>query len=70
VVSSLQEIDGFVTDAIDQPVFLRDAARPAPGQYIPQRLRLSWAFERVAHYGLNQIEDADRHAPLTIHPGP
>ena len=70
VVSSLQEIDGLVTDAIHQPVFLCDTARPAPGKHIFQRFGLSRTFERIPHHCLNEIEDSDRDAALVFDPEP
>ena len=70
VVSGLQEVDRFVTDAIHQPVFLRDTARPAPGKYILQRFGLARAFERVSHDCFNQIENPDCSGTLVFHPEP
>ena len=68
MVSSLQEIDGFVTDAIHQPVFLCDSARPAPGKYIFERFGFPRTFERVSHDSVNQIENPDCGAALRFHP--
>ncbi len=68
MVSSLQEIDGFVTDAIHQTVLLCDSARPAAGKYIFERFGLPRTFERVSHDCLNQIEDPDCSGALAFHP--
>ena len=70
VVSGLQEIDGFVTDAIYQPVFLRDTSRPAPGEHILEWFGLTRAFEGVSHDCINEIEDPDRRGTLAFHPEP
>jgi hypothetical protein len=70
VVSGLQEIDGFLADAIYQPVFLRDTARPTPGEHILERFGFARAFERVSHDCVNQIEDPDCSGTLVFHPEP
>jgi hypothetical protein len=44
MVTGLKEIDGFVTDAVYQTVFLRDAPRPTTGEQISKRL----GFARAA----------------------
>jgi hypothetical protein len=68
VVSSLQKIDSFVTDAIHQTVFLCDSARPAAGKYIFERFGFPRTVERISHDCLNQIEDPDCSGALTFHP--
>ena len=70
VVSGLQRIDGFVSDAIHQPVFLCDTARPAPGEHILERFGFAGAFERVSHDCVHQIEDPDYSGTLVFHPEP
>ena len=70
VVSGLQEIDGTVTDAIHQSVFLCDTARPAPGKHVLERFGFAGAFEGVSHDCLNQVEDPDRSGTLVLHPEP
>ena len=70
VVSGLEEIDGFVSDAIHQPVFLCDTPRPAPGKHIFKWFGLSKAFEWISHDCFNQIEDSDCNATLAFHPKP
>ena len=68
MVSSLQEIDGLVTDAIHQSMFLCDSARPAPGKYMFERFGFARTFERISHDCLNQIEDPDRSGALAFDP--
>jgi hypothetical protein len=70
MVSGLQEIDGFVTDAIHQPVFLCDTARPAAGEHMLERFWFAGAVERVSHDCLNQIEDSDCSGTFVLHPEP
>jgi hypothetical protein len=70
VVSGLQEIDSFVTDAIHQPVFLRDTARPAPGKHILERFGFAGSLEGISHDGVNQIENPDCNRTLVFHPEP
>jgi hypothetical protein len=53
VESSLQEIDGCITDTIDQPVFLRNPPGPTAREQISERLGLACSSEGVAHHCLN-----------------
>ncbi len=59
MVSSLEEIDGFIRDAVHQPVFLADTTRPAACQYISERLWLSQPLEWISHHRLHQIHHPD-----------
>jgi hypothetical protein len=70
VVPSLEEIDCFIGDAVDQPVFLSDTPRPTAGEHILQRFGLSRAFERIRHDCLNEFEDSDGGAALVFDPKP
>jgi len=70
VISRLQEIDRFISDAVDQPVFLSNASRPTTSQHVFQRLGFSQAFKRIPHDRLNKIEDSDRDAALVPDPKP
>ena len=70
VVSSLEEIDGLVGDAVHQPVFLSDTPRPTAGEYILQRFGLSRAFERIPHDCLHEVEDSNSDAALVLKPKP
>ena len=49
VVSSLEEIDCRIGDAVYQAVFLSDAPRPTTSQHVFQGFGLSQAFERIPH---------------------
>ena len=68
VVSSLEEIDGHVRDAIHQTVFLRDTPRPAPGKHIFQGFGLSGTFEWVSHDCIDQVEHSNGNVTLALHP--
>jgi len=70
VVPGLQEIDSFVTDAIHQPVFLCDPARPAPGKHVFERFGFTRTGERVSHDCINQVENSDCNSALAFHPEP
>ena len=68
MVSSLKEINGLVCNPVHQAVFLSDAARPTPRQYISQRFGLSWPFKGVAHDRLYEIQHPDCSAPFGFDP--
>jgi hypothetical protein len=59
MVSSLEEINGFIRDTVHQPVFLADTARPAACQHISKRLRLSQPLEWIPHHCLDQFQNSD-----------
>jgi hypothetical protein len=56
VVSSLEEINGFIRRTVHQPVFLANTTRPAACQHISKRLRLSKPLEWIPHHRLNEIQ--------------
>ena len=68
VVSSLEEINGFIRDTVYQPVFLADTPRPAACQHISERLRLSQPSKWISHHGLDQIQDSDCGAAFGLDP--
>jgi hypothetical protein len=68
MVSSLEEINSFIRDTIHQSVFLADTARPAAGQHISERLRLSQSLEWIAHHCLDQIQHSDCDAAFSFDP--
>ena len=68
VVSSLEEINGFIRDTVHQPVFLADTTRPAACQHISKRLRLSQPLEWISHHCLDQIQHSDRGAAFGFDP--
>jgi hypothetical protein len=68
MVSSLQEINGFIRDTVDQPMFLTDTTRPAPCQHISERFRLSESLEWISHHGVDQIQHSDCSATFGFDP--
>ena len=68
MVSSLEEIDCPVGDAVHQSVFLSDTPRPTPGENIFQRFGLSRAWERIPHDCLHEVEYSDRDTMLVFDP--
>jgi hypothetical protein len=59
MVSSLEEIDGFIRDTVHQTVFLADTTRPATCQQISEKLRLSQPLEWIPHHCVDQIQHSD-----------
>src|SRR5690606_38188105 len=57
-------------DAIDQPVFLRDPARPPALQVAPQRLGLAGALERGAAAFLDQRIEPVEYLAVGVQPVP
>jgi hypothetical protein len=49
-------------------VFLADTTRPAAGQHISERLRLSQPLERISHHCLDQIQHSHRGAAFGFDP--
>ena len=70
MISGLEEIDCLISDAIDQPVFLRDTPRPAAGEHVFQWFGFPRAFERISHHWLNEMEDSDGYAAVVLDPKP
>ena len=68
MVSSLEEINGFIRDTVHQSVFLADTARPAACQHISERLRLPQSLEWISHHGLDQIQHSNCGASFGFDP--
>jgi hypothetical protein len=68
VVSSLEEINGFIRDTVNQPVFLANTTRPAACQHISERLRLSDPLEWIPHHRLNEIQHSNCIAAFGLDP--
>lgn len=68
MVSSLEEINGFIRDTVHQTVFLADTTRPAAGQHISERFRLSQSLEWISHHCLDQVQHSDCSAPFSLDP--
>lgn len=70
MVTSLKEIDSFVSDPVNQSVFLADPPRPATGQHITERLGFAHALKRISHHRFDKIEYSHRGAPVGLDPVP
>jgi len=68
MVSSLEEIDGFIRDPVHQSVFLADTTRPAACQHISKRLRLSEPLEWIPHHRLDEIQHSNCSAAFRFDP--
>jgi len=68
VVTCLKKINSPFADAVDQPVFLGDPARPAACQNELQWLRLADTRERIFHRRLHQLQRPKRCLPIRFHP--
>jgi hypothetical protein len=68
MISSLEEVNGFIRDTVHQPVFLADTTRPAAGQHISKRFRLSKPLEWIPHHCLDQIHNSDCGAAFGSNP--
>jgi hypothetical protein len=68
MVSSREEVNGFICDPVDQSVFLADTTRPAACQHIFERLRLSQISEWISHHCLHQIQHSDCGAAFGFDP--
>jgi hypothetical protein len=68
VVSSLEEVNGFIRDTVHQPVFLANSTRPAACQHISKRLRLSEPLEWIPHHCFDQIQHSDRGVAFGFDP--
>ena len=68
VIAGLQELDAVVAYPVDQPVLLGNAARPAAGERLPERFRLSNALKRISERRLNHFEDSRGYVAVSLDP--
>jgi hypothetical protein len=68
VVAALKEVDAVVPDQVDNPVFLRETARPDVGAEVSQRLRLPYADEWVSHDGLDKLQETQSGPSIDLDP--
>jgi len=61
MIPQLHDFQAVLAGAIDKPVFVVDAAGPAAGQTVAQRLRLADSRKRVSQGFLDQDVDALEH---------
>jgi len=70
VIPRLEEIDSVLGDAIDEAMLLGDAAAPAAGQLVLERLRLADAREGVGEDSGHQVKDSERGFAVRLDPVP
>jgi hypothetical protein len=70
VISSLQEVDRLVTDAVHQAMLLCDPARQVPGKHKLKRFGFPRTCERVSHDGVHQIRNPHGNGTLVLYPEP
>lgn len=68
MVSRLKEIDAFVSNQVDQPMFLRHASRPASAKVELEWLRFPHAVERIPKHRFHQFQDAKSRVAIRAHP--
>ena len=68
MVSSLEEVNGFIHDTVHQAVFLANTTRPAACQHISKRLGLSKPLEWIPHHCLDEIQYSNGSAALGFDP--
>ena len=68
MVSSLEEVNGFIRDTVHQPVFLANPTRPTACQHISERLRLSQPLEWIPHHCLDEFQNSDCGAAFGLDP--
>ena len=56
-IPRLKKIAARFADLINEPVLLRDASGPAPGQHILQLFRLADALKWIPERGLHKLQD-------------
>jgi hypothetical protein len=70
MVPALQEINAFLGNEVNHPVFLGDATRPHSRSEVFESLRLSNSFDWISERCLNKIQHFDRNPSVRFHPIP
>jgi tetratricopeptide (TPR) repeat protein len=68
VIPRLQKINPSFADAVDEPVFLSEPARPASSEYLLQRLWLSNSCKGIAQGAFGELEGAKYNLPVGFNP--
>jgi hypothetical protein len=68
MVSSLEEVNGFIRDTVHQPMLLSNTPRPTACQQISEGFRLSQPLEWILHYGLYEVQHSDCGAAFGFDP--
>jgi len=67
-MAGLNKGDLVATNIVNNAVLRGNSSRPASAQVAPQWLRLTDAFEWVAHYGFDEFHDPQSNSPVFIDP--
>ena len=70
MVARLHKLNLIGPDAIDEAMFMRDAATPAAGLRKSQRLGFADAHEWVSENGCHQVEETERSFTVCFNPIP
>lgn len=68
VVAGLEEVDAGCRDAVDEAVFLGDAAGEAAGEGEAEGFGFAWALVGVAEGGFDEVEDAEGGGAVVFDP--
>jgi hypothetical protein len=68
MVSSLEEVNGFIRDTVHQPMLLSNTPRPTACQQISEGFRLSQPLEWILHHGLYEVQHSDCGAAFGFDP--
>lgn len=68
MVPCLQQVDRFITDPIDEPMFLGNPSGPTAAEDMLQRLGLSDARERIAKDSIDKVQDPQANRSLVLDP--
>jgi hypothetical protein len=68
VISGLEKVDAFRSDAVNESMLLGDASRPALGKRVSERFGFTESLEGVAQNGFNQVQHSD--SGIAVGPDP
>jgi hypothetical protein len=68
MVSSLQEVNSTICNAIDNAMFLRQSSRPCISIKVFQWLWFAYSLEGITHNRFNQFESAQGRFAVCFHP--
>lgn len=68
VIAAHEKVDPVVADQVDQPMLLRDPARPHVGTHVAQRFGLADPAEGVARDGFDQVKHTECDPAVSFDP--
>jgi len=68
MITSLQEIDAIIAHEIDEPLFLRNAARPDTSAQVFEWFRFADTAEGITHDCLDEAQAAQRGSTVSFNP--